>query len=61
VRVVGSLTDAHWRAISSAKLRAFVPQSMNVELTPAGGFNRALPTVARSLSQGVELQPALFD
>jgi exonuclease SbcD len=61
VRVAGSLTDAHWRAISSAKLRALVPRSMNVEITPAGGFNRPVSTARRSPDQTVELQPALFD
>jgi hypothetical protein len=34
---------------------------MNVEITPAGGFNRALPTAARSPDQVVEFQTALFD
>jgi DNA repair protein SbcD/Mre11 len=36
IRVDGTLTTAHWRVFSAA--RAFVPETMNVEIRPAGGF-----------------------
>lgn len=38
IRLVGSMTDAHWPVISSARVRAFVPDSMNVEIRPEGKF-----------------------
>jgi DNA repair exonuclease SbcCD nuclease subunit len=38
IRVAGPLLDEHWRALSAARLRAIVPQTMNVEIRPAGGF-----------------------
>ena len=40
IRLTGDLTDAQWRAVSTARLRAFVPASMNVDITPAGQFVR---------------------
>jgi DNA repair exonuclease SbcCD nuclease subunit len=36
IRVEGTLTSDHWRVFSSA--RGFVPDTMNVEIKPAGGF-----------------------
>ena len=41
IRVAGTLTPAHWRAFSSARLREFVPQTMNVDVVPADGFDHA--------------------
>jgi DNA repair exonuclease SbcCD nuclease subunit len=38
IRVSGVLTDAHWRALSAARLRQFVPESMNVDIRPDGGY-----------------------
>lgn len=61
VRVAGALTDAHWRAISSARFRGLVPPSMNVEITPSQGFGRPRRSALRSPDQMVALQPALFD
>jgi hypothetical protein len=40
VRVVGELTDAGLRAVSAARLRTFVPPTMNVEIRPADGYAR---------------------
>jgi len=34
IRVTGALTDAQWRALSAARLRAVAPVSMNVEIAP---------------------------
>jgi DNA repair exonuclease SbcCD nuclease subunit len=41
IRVTGELTDAHWRALSSARLRQFVPETMNVDIRPDGRFVRS--------------------
>jgi len=46
IRVDGPLTDAHWRAFSSA--RPFIPDTMNVEIRPAGGFVAPRDAPARS-------------
>jgi len=40
IRLTGDLTDAQWRAVSTTSLRAFVPASMNVDITPGGQFVR---------------------
>jgi exonuclease SbcD len=34
IRVAGALTDAQWRVVSAASLRAVAPRTMNVEITP---------------------------
>jgi DNA repair exonuclease SbcCD nuclease subunit len=39
IRVAGSLTDAHWRALSSRRLREFVPETMNLEIAPTMRFD----------------------
>ena len=46
IRVEGTLTNAHWRVFSS--MRAFVPDTMNVEIKPAGGFVAPRYAAARS-------------
>lgn len=61
VRVAGSLTDAHWRAISMARFRDRIPESMNVEITPVEGFERRRRAAVHSSNEVVALQPALFD
>jgi DNA repair exonuclease SbcCD nuclease subunit len=33
VRLTGSLTDAHWRQVRAARLRTYVPPTMNVEIS----------------------------
>ena len=38
IRLTGTLTDEQWRAVSIAQLRAMMPPTMNVELTPVGQF-----------------------
>jgi hypothetical protein len=40
IRVSGPLADAHWRVLSPARLRAFVPETMNLEIGPVEGFSR---------------------
>jgi DNA repair exonuclease SbcCD nuclease subunit len=46
IRVAGAMTDAHWRVVSSAHLRTIVPDTMNVEIKPAGGFAVRAPRYA---------------
>lgn len=48
IRVAGSLTDAQWRALSASRVRASVPETMNVEIRPADGFDRARNFATRS-------------
>jgi DNA repair exonuclease SbcCD nuclease subunit len=38
IRVTGELTDAQRRALSAARIRQFVPETMNVDIRPAGGY-----------------------
>jgi exonuclease SbcD len=40
LRVTGALTDAHWRVLSTARLRAVAPASMNVDIAPDRIFDR---------------------
>lgn len=61
VRVSGSLTDAHWRALSSARVRDLVPRSMNLAIRPAQGFVCQPRTAARSANAGTAFQTGLFD
>jgi len=61
VRVSGSLTDEHWRALSSARLRGFVPTSMNLAIRPVQAFDRRPPSSGGSAEERAALQPGLFD
>ena len=47
VRVSGELTDAHWRALSAARLREFVPETMNVDIRPDRRFMPSTPATPR--------------
>ena len=48
IRVAGAVPDAGLRVLSAARLRSFVPETMNLEVTvaghPAGGRRGRLPT-----------------
>lgn len=37
IRVDGTLTDAQWQGLAAARLREFVPETMNVEIRPNAG------------------------
>jgi DNA repair protein SbcD/Mre11 len=39
IRITGHLTEAHWRAMSEARLRAIMPETMNVEIRPLEGYD----------------------
>ena len=55
IRVAGELTDAHRRVLSAARVRAFVPETMNVEIWPADGFDRSRYVSARGVSENAQL------
>ena len=38
IRLAGEMEDAHWQVISPKRMRAIVPESMNVDIRPPGGF-----------------------
>jgi exonuclease SbcD len=59
IRVTGELTDAHWRVISTAALRSRIPGSMNVEISPVGGFSPSARATAAPKAE-VSLQHSLF-
>jgi DNA repair protein SbcD/Mre11 len=44
IRLTGALSESQWRAVSSARLRATAPRTMNVEIVPARVWaSRPLP------------------
>ena len=46
IRLLGALGDEHWRVVSARHLRSLMPETMNVEIRPGGGFmtpRRAAP------------------
>ncbi len=56
IRVSGTLSDAHWQVISSARLRTFVPPTMNVDIVPA---ERVVTPYRRETPQPLPLQQQL--
>jgi DNA repair exonuclease SbcCD nuclease subunit len=40
IRIAGELTAAHWRSLSAARLRTFVPDTMNIDITLRFGPRR---------------------
>jgi DNA repair exonuclease SbcCD nuclease subunit len=57
IRVIGELTDAHWRGLSAARLRAFVPDTMNIEIRPREAQRRDRgPRTAVQAAQQIEAQ-----
>jgi DNA repair exonuclease SbcCD nuclease subunit len=53
IRVAGRLTEAHWRCLSAAHLRAFVPRTMNVEIRPVD----VRPLGRQSMPGAAEAEP----
>jgi len=43
IRLSGQLSNEHWRTISAARLRSFVPATMNLDIFPVERFNRREP------------------
>ena len=60
IRVMGELTEAHWRVISAANLRSRIPETMNLEVAPVGGFVRRAREERSPKPAEVELQHVLF-
>jgi len=59
IRVLGALTDAQWRTFSPARLRDFVPETMNLEIRPANGFV-GRPSVTRTGEQTSSAQLSFY-
>jgi DNA repair protein SbcD/Mre11 len=57
IRVSGPLSDAHWRVLSPKRLRAFVPEIMNLEISPAEGFNRRVSDGDRGATRERVVRP----
>jgi DNA repair exonuclease SbcCD nuclease subunit len=55
VRLTGTLTDAHWRAVAPSRLRAIVPATMNVDIKPAGGFIAARYSAPAAVREDAQL------
>ena len=60
IHVDGLPAEAPWPALSSARLRAFIPETMNVEIRPTGGFARPTRAIERTLHVEIEVQHTLF-
>jgi DNA repair protein SbcD/Mre11 len=61
IRVAGSLTDEHWQVLSATRMRAYVPESMNVEIRPADGFERPQYVSARTDAVEADEQLSLYE
>jgi DNA repair exonuclease SbcCD nuclease subunit len=56
IRVTGTLSAEHWRVLSASRLRRVVPDTMNVEIKPAGQFDpRATPHVTTTTTPQLSL------
>jgi DNA repair exonuclease SbcCD nuclease subunit len=56
IRLTGALTAAQWRAVSSARVRAMTPSTMNVEIVPVDALaTRALQGAASSGESELQL------
>jgi len=46
IRIAGQVTDEHWHTMSAARMRSFVPTTMNVEIAPVArpSRQRVLPS-----------------
>jgi DNA repair protein SbcD/Mre11 len=56
IRLTGALTESQWRVVSSARLRAMAPSTMNVEIVPVDAWaSRRQATIV----SGYEPEPQL--
>ena len=60
IRVSGELSHAHWRILSSARLRMIVPETMNVDVTPADRVEKSR-FVPRSMAIEPSAQLSFYD
>ena len=57
IRIAGELTDAHLRSISAARIRTFVPESMNIEISAGEGAHRMPYPIPRGSAARAVLRP----
>lgn len=56
IRLSGTLTESQWRAVSSSRLRAMTPRTMNVEIVPTVAWtSQAQPSSASAHEPELEL------
>jgi exonuclease SbcD len=55
IRIEGSLTEAHWKVLSAARVREFAPETMNVELRPVTEFVRRSERQLASADESAQL------
>jgi len=55
IRIEGSLTETHWKALSAARVRGYTPDTMNVELRPVTEFVRRSERQPASVEAGAQL------
>ena len=56
IRLIGELSESQWRAVSSARLRAMAPPTMNVDVVPTGiRASRPHPTTAAVYAPELQL------
>jgi hypothetical protein len=51
IRLTGTLSESHWRAVSSARLRAMAPRTMNVDVVPSAARVSRRHLAAPSVSE----------
>jgi DNA repair exonuclease SbcCD nuclease subunit len=55
IRIDGSLTEAHWKVLSAARVRELAPDTMNVELRPVTEFVRRSERQPASADESAQL------
>jgi DNA repair exonuclease SbcCD nuclease subunit len=56
IRLTGTLSESQWRAVSSTRLRAMAPRTMNVDIVPAGARSARPHSTITAAAPGPELQ-----
>jgi exonuclease SbcD len=59
IRITGEMTVSQWRLLSAPRMRTIVPDTMNVEIRPADGFNPS-PDLAPHTGAASALQLSLY-
>jgi DNA repair exonuclease SbcCD nuclease subunit len=60
IRVTGMLSDDHWRALSAARLRRFVPETMNVDVRPDGRYGEPRRETRRATEEPRDEQLSFY-
>ena len=61
IHITGPLTDAHRRVLSAARLRAYVPPTMNVDIRSAAWFDLERRAEPRAEVSRAAAQLSLYD